>query len=69
MKQIIAIVGWVVGIQGALGFAGRHFGDEPWGLFKQWWDIPTAGYLALLLVGAALAFWGESGKKRTYSRG
>ncbi|MFD0551216.1 hypothetical protein ACFQ0X_19970 [Streptomyces rectiviolaceus] len=69
MKEIISIVGWVVGIQGALGVAGRTFGDEPWGLFQKWWDIPTPGYLALAIIGAALAIWGENGKKRARSRG
>ncbi|MEV2256880.1 hypothetical protein AB0I94_41135 [Streptomyces sp. NPDC050147] len=68
MKEIIAIVGWVVGIQGALGAAGRIFGDESWGLIHKWWDVPTPGYVALLLVGAALAIWGESSKKRARSR-
>ncbi|MEV0324498.1 hypothetical protein ACIBKX_39130 [Streptomyces sp. NPDC050658] len=69
MKEIIAIVGWVVGIQGALGAAGRIFGDNPWGLVQKWWDVPTPGYLALLVVGAALAFWGETSKSRAKSRG
>ncbi|MFE6166218.1 hypothetical protein ACFQ7F_45850 [Streptomyces sp. NPDC056486] len=69
MKEIISIVGWVAGIQGALGFAGRLFGDEPWGLLQKWWDIPTPGYLALFIVGAALAIWGESSKQRARSKG
>ncbi|MEV0529481.1 hypothetical protein AB0I66_39290 [Streptomyces sp. NPDC050439] len=68
MKEIIAIVGWVVGIQGALGAAGRLFGDEPWGLFHKWWDVPTPAYLALAVAGAALAVWGETAKKRARSR-
>ncbi|MEV0126336.1 hypothetical protein AB0I16_33130 [Streptomyces sp. NPDC050703] len=64
MREIIAIVGWVVGIQGALGTAGRLFGDGPWGLLHQWWDIPTPLYVALFVAGAALAVYGETGKKR-----
>lgn len=68
MKEIISIVGWVVGIQGGLGFFGRVFGDNPWGLVHKWWDVPTPGYLAMLVVGAALAFWAETNKNRARSR-
>ncbi|MEV6401092.1 hypothetical protein AB0M39_41025 [Streptomyces sp. NPDC051907] len=64
MKEIIAIIGWVVGIQGALGVAGRNFGDGPWGLLHKWWEIPTGGYIALAVVGLAMAVWGERTKKR-----
>ncbi|HET6860993.1 MAG TPA: hypothetical protein VFH94_28325 [Streptomyces sp.] len=64
MKEIVAIIGWVVGIQGALGVLGREFGDGPWGLVQQWWDVPTAGYVVLAVVGAVLALWGESGRRK-----
>ncbi|MEW2524248.1 hypothetical protein [Streptomyces sp. NPDC047071] len=64
MKDIIALVGWVVGIQGALGFLGRVFGGDSWGLIQKWWDVPTAGYAALFVVGAVLAVYGEFGKAR-----
>ncbi|MBM7172183.1 hypothetical protein JQK87_28065 [Streptomyces sp. G44] len=63
-KEIIAIVGWVMGIQGGLGAAGRLFGDGPWGLLHKWWDVPTPLYVALFAVGAVLAVYGELGKKR-----
>ncbi|WP_190137308.1 hypothetical protein [Streptomyces longispororuber] len=59
MKDITAIVGWVVGIQGALGLLGKLFTGESWGLIHKWWDVPTAGYAVLLVLGAALAFLGE----------
>lgn len=68
MKEIIAIVGWVVGIQGALGVAGRTFGDEPWGMLKKWWDVPTPLYAALIAVGVVLAVYGETAKKRQRAR-
>lgn len=64
MKEIISIIGWVVGVQGGLGLAGRLFGENPWGLIHKWWDVPTAGYAVLLAVGAALAFYGEQGRTR-----
>ncbi|MEU7583889.1 hypothetical protein AB0B50_40640 [Streptomyces sp. NPDC041068] len=69
MKEIIAIAGWVVGIQGALGFAGRVWGDNPWGLLHKWWDIPTPLYAVLFVIGAALALYGETTKKRQKVRG
>ncbi|WP_282797799.1 hypothetical protein [Streptomyces sp. CC224B] len=61
MKEITAVVGWVVGIQGALGLLGKLFGGNSWGLVHKWWDVPTAGYAVLLVLGAALAFLGERG--------
>ncbi|WP_434594509.1 hypothetical protein [Streptomyces sp. A5-4] len=64
MKETVAIIGWVVGIQGALGVLGRTFGDGPWGLLHRWWEIPTAGYAALAVVGAVLAVWGEAGRRK-----
>ncbi|MFD9068594.1 hypothetical protein [Streptomyces lasiicapitis] len=64
MREIIAIIGWIVGVQGALGLAGRLFGDDPWGLVQKWWDVPPAGYVVLLVVGAGLVFYGEQGKAR-----
>ncbi|WP_369215754.1 hypothetical protein [Streptomyces flavofungini] len=69
MKEIISIVGWVVGIQGALGAGGRLFGDEPLGVLHQWWDIPTPLYVAMAAVGAVLALYGETSKKRAGARG
>ncbi|WP_306336064.1 hypothetical protein [Streptomyces sp. KL118A] len=68
MKEIIGIVGWVVGIQGALGIVGRMFGDEPWGALKIWWDVPTPLYAVLAVVGAVLAAYGEAAKKRRKAR-
>ncbi|WP_149182358.1 hypothetical protein [Streptomyces sp. TRM49041] len=64
MKELVAVVGWVVGIQGALGIAGKVFSEEPWGLLHKWWEIPTAGYAVIALVGAAIAVYGETSKRR-----
>ncbi|MEE1751884.1 hypothetical protein [Streptomyces sp. SP18CS02] len=64
MKEIVAVIGWIVGVQGALGAAGRTWGDGPWGLLDKWWDIPTAGYVVIMLAGAALAVYGEAAKQR-----
>lgn len=63
-NEIILTIGWVAAIQGALGAAGQIFGDGPWGLLHQWWEIPVGGYLVLFLVGAAIAFMGESARRR-----
>ncbi|MGW1871540.1 hypothetical protein ACWCPS_39235 [Streptomyces mauvecolor] len=62
-KQVVGAIGWVIGIQGALGFAGARFGNGPWGFLHKLADIPAVGYLALAVVGAALAVWGETAKK------
>ncbi|MFF7182913.1 hypothetical protein [Streptomyces sp. NPDC008121] len=63
-NETIAVIGWVTLVQGVLGAGGRMFGDQPWGLLHKWWDIPTAGYIALAIVGVAIAAWGEVTKKR-----
>ncbi|MET9799150.1 hypothetical protein [Streptomyces sp. NPDC006368] len=64
MREIVAVIGWVTGIQGALGVAGRAFGDGPWGLLHKWWEIPTAGYAVIAVLGAVLAVYGETAKIR-----
>ncbi|MET7363954.1 hypothetical protein ABZS76_36690 [Streptomyces sp. NPDC005562] len=68
MREIIAIVGWVTGIQGALGVAGRVVGDEPWGMLHNWWDVPTPLYVVLFLAGTGLAFYAEDAKRRQRAR-
>ncbi|QEU92657.1 hypothetical protein CP970_18655 [Streptomyces kanamyceticus] len=64
MKEIIAVVGWVVGVQGGLGVGGRVFGDEPWGLLHKWWDVPTPLYVVLFVGGVSVAVYAEVAKKR-----
>ncbi|MFV0128428.1 hypothetical protein ACLGI4_12025 [Streptomyces sp. HMX112] len=64
MREIVAVIGWIVGVQGALGIAGRVFGDGPWGLIAKWWEIPTAGYAALAVAGLALGAYGERARAR-----
>ncbi|GAA4906393.1 hypothetical protein ACFPM3_26075 [Streptomyces coeruleoprunus] len=68
MKQIVALIGWVVGVQGTLGVAGRIFGEKPWSAFHRWVDIPTAGYAVIALVGAAIAVYGETAKVKERKR-
>ncbi|MCM2394014.1 hypothetical protein [Streptomyces albipurpureus] len=63
-NEIILTIGWVAAIQGVLGAAGQIFGDDPWGLLHLWWNIPVGGYLAIFLVGAAIAFMGETTRRR-----
>ncbi|MER8046046.1 hypothetical protein [Streptomyces sp. NPDC094032] len=63
-NEALAVIGWIALVQGGLGAGGRLFGDGPWGLLQKWWDIPTAGYLALLVVGIALAAVGETAKAK-----
>ncbi|MFF0446519.1 hypothetical protein ACFYT4_08925 [Streptomyces sp. NPDC004609] len=62
-NELILIIGWVAAVQGGLGAAGQQFGDGPWGLLHKWWDIPTAGYAVILVVGLAIALTGEARKR------
>lgn len=62
MREIVGIAGTVVAIQGALGICGRVFGEKPWGLLQQWFDIPHSGYVAITAVGLGCALWGELGR-------
>ncbi|MDQ0844317.1 hypothetical protein [Streptomyces sp. V1I6] len=64
MKEVAAIIGWVTGVQGVLGWAGLTFGDKPWGMLHTWWEIPAAGYIAVAVAGVALALVAETAKKR-----
>ncbi|MEU6882811.1 hypothetical protein [Streptomyces sp. NPDC046712] len=63
-NEAIAVIGWITLVQGGLGAGGQIFGDKAWGMLQKWWDIPTAGYIVLALVGIALAVWGETAKQR-----
>ncbi|MFD5898715.1 MULTISPECIES: hypothetical protein [unclassified Streptomyces] len=65
MRETIEIIGWVLGIQGVLGVAGRVLSDSDWGLVHTLIDSPpTALYVVLAVVGAALAMWGEVVRKQ-----
>ncbi|MFD3352957.1 hypothetical protein [Streptomyces fradiae] len=63
MRELVGVVGWFAGAQGVLGIAGRYLGDQPWGLLHRWWDAPTPLYAVLAVAGAALAVYGETGKR------
>lgn len=65
MRETIEIIGWVLGIQGVLGVAGRVLSDSDWGLVHTVVNSPpTALYVVLAVVGAALAMWGEVTRKQ-----
>ncbi|MCX4818541.1 hypothetical protein OG883_01180 [Streptomyces sp. NBC_01142] len=64
MKEIVAVIGSIVGIQGVLGFVGRTYSDQDWGLLQIWFHPPTPLYIALAVVGGAMALWGEAARKR-----
>ncbi|MFI0980222.1 hypothetical protein ACH4SP_24850 [Streptomyces sp. NPDC021093] len=67
-NEIVLTIGWVVAIQGVLGFVGRTWFDNDWGLLHLWFTPPTALYIAMAVVGAALAYVGETAKKRSKAR-
>ncbi|MFE0380498.1 hypothetical protein ACFW1M_34170 [Streptomyces inhibens] len=57
-------IGFIVMIQGAMGFIGQTFSDGAWGLLPHWFDLPSVAYLGMVAAGAALAVWGDVDKKR-----
>ncbi|MGX2996587.1 hypothetical protein JNUCC64_20320 [Streptomyces sp. JNUCC 64] len=59
MKKFLCVVGWIVGVQGALGFFGPYVADRRLGLLPTWFDLPAAVYAGLLVVGVAVGLWGE----------
>ncbi|WP_157248021.1 hypothetical protein [Nonomuraea typhae] len=59
-----AIVGFIVLIQGVVGFVGLTFFDSRWGLLHRLVELPSWAYLIIALAGAGLIMWGESAKKR-----
>ncbi|MFF2571497.1 hypothetical protein ACIRQF_35735 [Streptomyces sp. NPDC101191] len=67
-NEAIAVIGWIALVQGGLGAGGRLFGDGPWGLLQKWWDVPTAGYIALFAAGVVLAAWAETAKQRAKAK-
>ncbi|MFE1766649.1 hypothetical protein ACFW81_20860 [Streptomyces angustmyceticus] len=57
-------LGFIVMIQGVMGFIGQVFFDHAWGLLPHWFDLPSVAYAGLFAAGAALAVWGDLDKKR-----
>ncbi len=55
-------------IQGVMGFVGQVFFDRAWGLLPHWFDLPSAAYVGLFAVGAALAAWGDADRRRKAKR-
>lgn len=58
------ILGFIIMIQGVMGFIGQVFFGHAWGLLPHWFDLPSAAYVGLVAAGAALAVWGDADKKR-----
>ncbi|WP_327703562.1 hypothetical protein [Streptomyces decoyicus] len=57
-------LGFIIMIQGVMGFVGQVFFDGAWGLLPHWFDLPSAAYVGLFAAGAALAVWGDAARKR-----
>lgn len=64
MRGIIGVIGFIVMLQGAMGFIGQVFFDGGWGLLPHWFDLPSVAYLGVFAVGAALGVWADADKKR-----
>ncbi|MFJ2744490.1 hypothetical protein ACIO3O_33105 [Streptomyces sp. NPDC087440] len=52
-NELLAALGWIIGIQGALGFIGRTWSDGDWGLLHLWFTPPTALYIVMAVAGLA----------------
>ncbi|MET9295771.1 hypothetical protein [Streptomyces sp. NPDC003077] len=66
------VIGFIVALQGALGFLGQVFTDgNGWGVLPNWVDLSPAVYLAIAALGLALLGWDEADrrKKRAASAG
>ncbi|MDG4858975.1 hypothetical protein P8605_12555 [Streptomyces sp. T-3] len=64
LREVLAIIGWVAGIQGALGAVGRLTTGNDWGMLHRWFDPPIALYVVLAVLGFALAAYTERDRQR-----
>ncbi|MFI1161678.1 hypothetical protein [Streptomyces sioyaensis] len=62
-------LGFIVMMQGAMGFIGQTFSDGAWGVLPHFFELPTACYLLLFAAGVALLAWGEVDRKRKQEPG
>ncbi|MFE6738765.1 hypothetical protein [Streptomyces tubercidicus] len=62
------LLGFIIMIQGAMGFIGQVFFDGAWGLLPRWFQLPSPAYVGLFAAGAALAVWGDAARKRKQQR-
>lgn len=60
--------GFIVMLQGALGFIGQVFFDGAWGLLPHWFALPSVAYVGVFAAGVALIAWEEMDKKRKKAR-
>ncbi|UQA94594.1 hypothetical protein [Streptomyces halobius] len=58
------IIGFIIMIQGAMGFIGQVFFDGAWGILPHWFELPSIAYIGIFALGAALCFWVDADKKR-----
>ncbi|WP_060180354.1 MULTISPECIES: hypothetical protein [Streptomyces] len=56
-------IGYVVGVQGLLGFASRTFFGTEWGWLHKVVDLPPAAHLGIAAVGLALVVVGVRTRK------
>ncbi|WP_327354249.1 hypothetical protein [Streptomyces sp. NBC_01304] len=64
LREVVSIVGWIVGVQGALGAVGRLTTGNDWGLVHKWFDPPIALYVVMAVAGFCLAAYGESARQK-----
>ncbi|MFE6686483.1 hypothetical protein ACFVFQ_08385 [Streptomyces sp. NPDC057743] len=58
------IIGFIVMLQGGLGFVGQVFSDGAWGVLHNFVDLSSPAYAGIFAVGVALLGWEEWDRKR-----
>ncbi|WEB41845.1 hypothetical protein MOV08_23000 [Streptomyces yunnanensis] len=58
------IIGFIVMLQGGLGFVGQVFFDGAWGVIRHFVHLPSPAYAGICAAGVALIAWGEWDRKR-----
>ncbi|MFF6772466.1 hypothetical protein ACFY8W_02775 [Streptomyces sp. NPDC012637] len=56
-------IGYVVGAQGLVSFASQSLFGTEWGWMHKVVDLPSTGYLGIVVVGAALVVGGVKTRK------
>ncbi|MFJ7068610.1 hypothetical protein [Streptomyces sp. NPDC101115] len=56
-------IGYVVGAQGLVSFASQSLFGTEWGWMHKVVDLPSIGYLGIVVVGAVLVVGGVKTRK------
>ncbi|MFI5807854.1 hypothetical protein [Streptomyces sp. NPDC051561] len=68
-NECVAVVGWILGIEGALGLIGIKWLDGDLGLIHLLFTPDTWVYVVLVVIGVGVAVGHEAARKRGRVRG